>query len=78
MALSEQIAQIEQENKDLREQIEALKNQPATNPAVDALLDLLEPEFAWQEEHWKDIGKWKQERLAPMLKAFRELRPRGK
>lgn len=77
MALSDDIRTLETENERLLKENEELRKQQQS-PAVATLLDLLEPEFAWQEENWKDIGKWKQERLEPMIKAFRELRPRGK
>ena len=77
MALSDDIRTLETENERLLKENEELRKQQQS-PAVTTLLDLLEPEFAWQEENWKDIGKWKQERLEPMIKAFRELRPRGK
>jgi hypothetical protein len=75
MALSDDIRTLESENERLLKENEELRKQQQ-NPAVATLLDLLEPEFAWQEEHWKDIGKWKQARLGPMIKAFRELRPK--
>lgn len=68
MKLSEQIAVLEQE-------IERLKAQPAS-PALTRLLDLLEPEITWQEEHWQNIPKDKRPRLEPLIQAFRELRPK--
>ena len=73
MALSDDIRTLESENERLLKENEELRNQQQ-NPAVDTLLDLLEPEVIWAETttdriHRKDF-------FSKLIKAFRELRPK--
>ena len=74
MTLSQQIAKIEQENIDLRAEIEALRNQPTLSPAVDELLDLLQPEVLWAETTKDTIHR--KEFYVKLTKLYRELRPK--
>lgn len=74
MTLSEQIAQIEAENKCLRERVETLEQQTNESPALTELLDLLEPQVVWAETTTDRIHR--RDFYSKLIKAYRELRPK--
>ncbi len=75
MNLSEQVAELEQQNirrqnlvDNLMEQLEAKSNEPDVR---DKLIDLVAEDIEWQEQHRPDSPKFKS-----IIELYRQIRPK--